>query len=176
MEKQNSAKSMIKSAPFQIPINEFDSVVCEEAAKEKKNEILEFITCHNEINSYEEFSIIKSMIIQAFGRGDLELLEIYLNKEIEINTDKQRLTFKINKTRKTASLFKVLKSQNCLIVPRTIEYEGDEYLITSVISSGQCRKQIKQILFPSNSAVQTIYEESFSGSKIGKIFFSSSIV
>ena len=56
---------MLKSTTYQIPINEFESAMCKEAAKEKKNEILELFTNHNEIRTSEKFENIKVLMQQA---------------------------------------------------------------------------------------------------------------
>lgn len=177
MENQNTAKSIPNFVPYQIPIEDFQYEMPEKASKEKKNEILELLSNHNEINSSEEFENINYLMKRACRRGDVELLEIYLNKEIEIDSEIGRLTFKINKANKTASLFKVLESRYPnLNVPRTIEYEGESYLITSIIGSGQYKKILKGIEFPSNSEVRTIYEDSFFLSEIESIFIPPSLI
>lgn len=161
---------------FQIPIGKFESEMCTQAAKEKKSQILDLFKNNNEIRSKEEFNDIKFFMKRAVSRGDLELLEIYLSEEIKVEIENKQFSFKINKERKTASLFEIYESLDDLIVPRAIKYGSEDYLVTSIIGSGSYLNEFKRINFPENSAVNTIYEYSFYLSGVETISIPSSLI
>ena len=163
---------------FQIPIGKFESEMLTQAAKEKKSEILDLFKNNNEIRSNEEFKNIKFFMKRAVSQGDLELLEIYLSEEIKVEIENKQFSFKINKERKTASLFKIYESLENLIVPRAIKYGSEDYLITSIIGSanGHYLNEFKRISFPENSAVSTIYEYSFYLSGVETISIPASLI
>ena len=176
MEYKNPAKPIPKGAPFKIPIKTFESEINNKSSKSKQKEILELLTNHNEISSYKEYQKIERMMQRACSQGDLELLEIYLNEEVKFEIEKELISFKINKKTKTASLFRVFTLNNKLIIPRTIKYEMEDYLITSVISSGERIKIVKNIEFSKDSEVRIIYEKSFYFSNVNSISFPASLI
>mgnify|MGYP007035365582 CR=1 FL=1 len=61
-----------------------------------------------------------------------------------IRNDSNTLTFKIDKTNRKASLFNTAENIKEVIIPRTIEYESVEYLITSVVD---VNKNLRKLLF-----------------------------
>ena len=104
--------------------------------------------------------------------GDLELIKILLSKTIHNNY--QKLQLKIDETNRTASLFNVYKDIEEVIIPRTVEHNSVEYLITSI--SGTLFK-IKTLKFVEDSAVKTFYGFMFPvSSKIKEIYFPASLV
>ena len=73
---------------------------------------------------------IECNLHDACRKGDFELIKIYLSKTIE--NDSESLKFKIDETNRTASLFKLSGHYEEIIIPRTVEHESVEYLITSI--------------------------------------------
>ncbi|KAK8838976.1 hypothetical protein M9Y10_032436 [Tritrichomonas musculus] len=82
------------------------------------------------------------------------------------------MTFKIDKANKTASLFRVHKNHDQVIIPRTVEHERTDYLITSI--SG-INTSIKIIKFEEDSAMKTFYRNAFQSSQIEEIHFPASL-
>ena len=103
---------------------------------------------------------------EACKEGDIELIKIYLSEKIE--NDSKDLTFKIDKTNKTASLFNANDNIKELIIPRTVTHEFTDYLITSI--SGNLL-YAQTIIFFEDSAVKTIYRNALFCSGIEKIYF-----
>ena len=83
------------------------------------------------------------------------------------------MKFKINKTNKTASLFKINSKQiEHLIVPRTVKHVSHEYLVTSICYLGGSTSTIK---FEENSSVNTIYQFALADSNVEEIYFQISL-
>ena len=123
MESQNQV--------INIPIEDYEDDMNTELSRDKKEEITELLTNHCQIRSQTELDKIKYKLHVACKKGDLELIKILLSETIENETND--LTFKINKTNKTASLFTINNEEiEHLIVPRTVKHESEEYLITSI--------------------------------------------
>ena len=96
-----------------------------ELSRDKKEEISELLTNHNQLLSQDELAEVNELHHEACKKGNLKLIEIYLNETIEDETN--NLKFKINKTNKTASLFKIKQIKH-LIVPRKVNHESEEFL------------------------------------------------
>ena len=69
-------------------------------------------------------------------------------------------------------MFKVKNEVEEVNIPRTVEHESIEYLITSIIGTGNSVKTIK---FSEDSAVKTFYKDSFLTSQIEEIYFPTSL-
>lgn len=76
MEEGNPQKSTFKSNLFEIPIEEFEECLISEAAKEKKNEILELFK-NNNLSCKEEFDEIKYDLKEFCIEGDVELIKLF---------------------------------------------------------------------------------------------------
>ena len=155
---------------IQIPIANYEEDMNTESSKEKKNEILDLFQNYNNLHAEQELKEVENKLHDACKEGDLELIQIYLNEQIE--NESKDLIFKIDKTKKTASLFKVNNDIEDLIIPRTIKHESINYLITSICGSIY---SIKNIKFEKDSSVKTIYKHAFSISEIEVICFPSSL-
>ncbi|KAK8849998.1 hypothetical protein M9Y10_018592 [Tritrichomonas musculus] len=148
MEKKSDHKLVLESMIFKIPIKEFEKDIDSVISKEKKLEIIELLGKSNKILTEEEFEEIEEELHEACQKGDIGLIKIYLSKCVQ--NEKQELTFKINETTKTASLFKVNTNISQLTIPRTIQYESTEYLITSITGTN---RDIKTINFVEDSGI-----------------------
>ena len=156
---------------FKIPIEEYEEYFDKELPKKEKKIIINLLNNSSSLRSKEEFEEIKMRLYTSCIDREFELIKIYLNEKIE--NESQDLTFKIDKTNQTASLFKVNKIFEQLIIPRTVKHESIDYLITSIAGTGN---HIKTIKFVENSAVRTIYPDAFSFSNIEEIYFPSSLI
>ena len=107
----------------------------------------------------------------AISRCDLDLIKIYLSETVE--NDSKDMSFKIDETNKTASLFQTNAKIDHIIVPRTIKYKSNKYLVTSISGINTALKTIK---FELNSAVRIIYGNAFESTYIEKISFPSTLI
>ena len=155
-----------RSKLFKIPIEEYEEDMNTETSKGKKREIFELLTNSNNLHSEKEFKEIKDKLHRACERGDLELIKIYLNETIK--NESQDMIFKIDKTNNTASLFRVNTKNDLLIIPRSVNHESIDYLITSI--SG-INFRFKSLNFAEDSAVKTIYGYAFENSLLNEIYF-----
>ena len=155
MEDKYIQQSIMELESYKIPINKYENDMVTGLAKKKRNEILDLLINHNNLHSKEEFDEIKRLLHISIQKCDLELIKIYLSERIE-NCSKS-LVFKIDKINHTASLFKINNWTDNLI-PRAIEYESTEYLITSIC--GTC-EGIDELKFVEDSKVKTIYRNAF---------------
>ena len=131
MEGKNTQKSI---PVFEIPIKDYETDMEKESSKEKKNEILDLLKNHNQLKSESEFNEIKSRLHHACQKGDLDHIKILLSETIKNST--KDLTYKIDKTTHTASLFKVDQNLENLTIPRTVKHEMKDYLVTSITGLG----------------------------------------
>ena len=170
MEGKLTQKSTLEQEMVRILNEEFDKDMETDSALEKKKEILDLFTNYNKLVSEQEFDQVISKLHMACRDCDLELIKICLSETIE--DESKNLTFKIDKTNKTASLFNVNDKIEDLFIPRTINHESTDYLITSI--TGICRN-IKSLKFSEDSAVKTIYGNVFSFSHIEELYFPESL-
>ena len=142
-----------------------------ESAKAKKNEILNLLKNYSKLRAEKEFNAIKYNLHEVCKDGDLDLIKIYLCVTVENHS--KTFKFKIDETNQTASLFRVNEDIEEVIVPRTVEHESVEYLITSISGTSHNLKTLK---FAEDSAVKTIYGYAFPYmSEIKNIYFPSSL-
>ena len=153
---------------IKIPIENYEKDIDAHFSKEKKSEILDLFTKSNNLRSKREFREIQSYLQEACLQGDIDLIKIYLSETIQT----EDLTFKIDRTTKTASLFQVSSNISQIIIPRTVQHKSIEYLITSITGTN---RDIKTVKFAEDSAVNAIYFRAFSRSKINEIQFPSSL-
>ena len=154
---------------YQVPIEEFQGELSI-LAEEKKEKVIDLLKNNSNIDSSKQFEDMKQILGLAIRRFDLELINILLMKEIT----KDGMKLKIDTKNNTASLFDIINSDRMPIdftVPRSINHEMKEYIITSIISSSiDNSKLISSLHFSNDSEVHTIYENSFYNSKIKSLF------
>lgn len=97
---------------------------------------------------------------------------IETNKKIR----QEGLVYSINEEEKTASVIRYKSKKKELIIPRSIEHESNEYLITSISKYAFDSSKVKSISFAYNSELRTIEEDAFVGSLITKISIPASVV
>ena len=138
MEGKNTQKSILA---FEIPIGVYENDMNRESSKGKKNEIHDLLKNHNQLKSEAEFREIEDQMHYACRDGNLELIQILLSEPIQ--DDSKDFTFKIDKTKHTALLFKVNKNLKDFTVPRTVKHGIEDYLVTSILSLS-VRQQISE--------------------------------
>lgn len=170
MEGKNKQELTLKSKMIEIPIIEYEEDMETESAREKKKEILDLFQNYNNLRSEEELKEVENMLHRAVKIGDLELIKIYLSETIE--NDSKDLIFKIDRTNKTASLFKNKSKSEEIIIPRTVTHKSTEFLITNMCGIGA---ECKTVKFVEDSAVERFYSYTYSDSEIEKIYFPESL-
>lgn len=96
-----------------------------------------------------KFSNFSWTIIIFYQLKFLKRFLFFLN--VKFKNYSKDLAFKIGKVNKRASLFKVKKSIDHLIIPKTAEYESTDYLITSI--NCVCNFSIRIVDFVEDSTV-----------------------
>lgn len=81
----------------------------------------------------------------------------------------------INKLEKTASIINSGRYKINLTIPRSIEIDSIEYVITSISENAFNHCDIRSVQFSSDSKLQIIEKKAFFGSFIEKIFLPSSL-
>ena len=70
----------------------------------------------------------------------------------------------------------IIHASNQFVVPRSINYKSDEYLITSISGFiNEKNPNVKTVKFDKNSKVTTIYQNAFSSLYIEEIYFPDSL-
>lgn len=87
------------------------------------------------------------------------------------------IVYDINKENKTASVVSNNDENGEIIIPRSIEYEEQDYIVKAINEgSFKSSQTIKSIIFPANSKVETIEKEAFADSSIENVFIPSSVI
>lgn len=84
--------------------------------------------------------------------------------------------YSINTDENTASIIKVPSNQEAITIPRTIQYESIEYIITSISKSALYSTKVKSVQFTEDSEIKSFEDDSFSDSSIESIMIPSSLV
>ena len=151
--KENSFKILIED----FDISEYD---------EKGEEILNLLI-NNNFLTLDQYQNISEILQKAIKDKDIELIEILLSEEIETND----FLYKINPNRQTASIYKFLRNDNNIVVPRSIMHNRECYSITSIIDSGSKNpKYHKKLKFVEDSELHTVHENSFNDSSIEYLY------
>lgn len=79
------------------------------------------------------------------------------------------IIYLINEEKKTAGVGGSISESKEILIPYSIIYGTQEYVITSILNSSFKNLEIKSIQFPTNSQIHTFEKESFSNSMIESI-------
>lgn len=111
-------------------------------------------------------------ILKACKEGNIK--KILLLTNLLLNDDDFK--YSVDTNTKTASISKCLNPVSEVIIPYSITYNSEEYIITSIAEGAfQNSQNIKTILFPTNTKVQIIGKLSFAESSIENILIPSSV-
>ena len=89
-----------------------------------------------------------------------------LNLHIKI-TEQDSFVYSLNEQEKTASVISNKSQDTDIIIPRSINYNGQEYIITSISEDAfRDLTQLKSIQFPPDSEIQKIEQNAFFNSTI----------
>ena len=79
------------------------------------------------------------------------------------------LTFNINTIDRKAEVIGMNKKSKLIFVPRTITFQGNQYLVTKICERAFSHTILKKIEFASNSGIEYIGKDAFSFSKLERI-------
>lgn len=131
------------------------------------------LLCFNKIKSHEEFKNIEKELFEACENEDIELIEWLTQEEIE---DESGLIFKINQKDKTAAVFRHSKEIEKVIIPRSIKYKNEEFIVTTILNAFNEDKTIETVQFDQNSELTIIGKSAFKNSSIKSISIPSKVV
>lgn len=124
------------------------------------------------IESNEQFLEIKDELYKACQDENLKLVG-YLTQKV---TQQNGLTFSLNKKDMTAAVLHNKTNLKEVLIPRTIKYENQEYIVTNIVENSFNRNiEIKTVLFPTDSEVQTIEKNSFTESSLESIYIPANV-
>ena len=87
-----------------------------------------------------------------------------------------KLSYNLNEEDKTASVFGNNLYLGDIVIPRSINYENQQYIVTSISKCAfKDQKSIKNISFPPDSELETIEEDAFLSSSIESISIPSHV-
>lgn len=93
-----------------------------------------------------------------------------------MNTSKDSLNFELNNHNFTAKVIKSPKASGNVIIPRSVTYQNQEFLITKIgKESFFLNTEIKSISFADDSELHTIEKNAFYDSKIEEIYLPSKL-
>lgn len=103
------------------------------------------------------------------------ILDQITNKQLKVN--QIPFTYLINKEEKTAKIIGTDHANGDFIIPRSINYEGQDFIISSIREQlfSYCLK-IKSIQFSPDSEVRQIEKKLFPGSSIKKVFIPNKVI
>lgn len=136
----------------------------------KRNEnfrkINQILFLKNIFSSLENFKEIKNELYEACRIKDIDYVNFLTKKRIQ----QDDLIYVLDEKEKTAGLLSTKNEKENIFVPRSIFYEKEEFLVTSIIkNSFQNSQSIKSIQFPVDSELKIIESYSFHGSSLQSI-------
>lgn len=87
----------------------------------------------------------------------------------------RNLEYILNITKKEAAVFRILKDKSPTIIPKSIMYKSQEYIVTSILDNAFLLSSIRTIRFPPDSEIKEIGKEAFKFSKIESISIPSQV-
>lgn len=93
-----------------------------------------------------------------------------------LKVEQDQIEYSLNKEDKTAAIIKCLKRvHEDIIIPRSVLYEGNEFIIVSINDESFYKSRIKSIKFAPDSELQTIGTRAFDKSFIESVSLPSSL-
>lgn len=99
------------------------------------------------------------------------------SNEQGIKVEEDGIVYLINKEEKTAGVYKTNTEEQSVIIPRSLQYEGQEYIITRIMkdSFNSPYEEITSVQFAKDSNLLIIEKEAFNKSYLEKIDIPASI-
>lgn len=134
------------------------------------NQIIQILFNNIQIETFSRFKKVKGELLNAVDRGNTKLVDLLTRREVTING----LSYVLYD--KTASLFLDVSATGDVIIPRSIIFNSNEYIITEICEgSFKSSSNINSIQFDVNSMVKLIDNLTFSKSSIKKILIPASV-
>lgn len=134
--------------------------------------IINYLFRKDGIESFFEYSEYKKELVDACINEDAQTVDILTKTKIK--TDKS--IYILNKKEKTARLFRDLALTEQVFIPRSIYYQNDEYLITSIMANAFIKQNnFYSIEFPNDSELRIIESKAFFLSKLEYIIIPSHV-
>lgn len=140
---------------------------------QKYQEIISNLFKKSRIDSYSKFLEIKKDLFLNCCEEDEKQVYFLTCKKIEHDG----ISYIINEDDKTASVYQCISEKDEILIPKSIKYKGNAYLITKILEdSFQSTYNLKTITFSEDSELQTIEKNSFRYSHLEKISFPANLI
>lgn len=140
---------------------------------EKYGQIIHLLFKNSGINSQSSFYQLCQKLRKACLKENVKLVDLLTRKKVQQNG----LLYVLNEKEGTAGVFRNLTDKNEVIIPRSIEYESKEFIVTTIHeNSFKNSNKIESIDFPQDSNLSIIEEYAFLNSSLKKISIPASVV
>ena len=96
---------------------------------DKLNQIIKIITEDNELESSEQLANARKTLLKSCFNEDIEIVRWLVKREF---TDENGISYKIDSSTKTASIFSISSTQKDIFLSKSIKYNDIEYIITNI--------------------------------------------
>lgn len=143
-----------------------------EQKTKEHHQIYSFLFNNNGIDSHERFMQVKDELFVACQNEDVKLVDLLTRREVQ----QDGLSFALDDKELTAGVFRNISASGDIIIPRSVNYESSEYLVSTIYEKAfkECQT-IKSVKFPENSELHLIEKDAFSNSSIENILVPPSV-
>lgn len=140
---------------------------------DKLNQIIKIIKEDNELESSEQLANSRKTLFKSCFNEDVELVRWLVKREF---TDENGISYKIDSSTKTASIFSISSTQKDIFISKSIKYGDIEYSITNIFCFSCSFTDLKSVKFDENSHLQSLGFLSFSETLIESISIPSTVI
>lgn len=134
--------------------------------------IIDLLFRKSGIDSYFDFVEYKKELIEACEKEDTKVVDILTRTKVKTDN----FIFVLNEDEKTASLLRDLSISEQVFIPRSIRYQNNDYLITSILpNSFKNISNFFTVQFPSDSELKRIERYAFFYSNLLEIAIPSHV-
>ncbi|KAK8896976.1 hypothetical protein M9Y10_014906 [Tritrichomonas musculus] len=137
----------------------------------KNHQIIEILFKESKFDTISDFLKVKSDLKNDCIEENISYVKIFLRKKIEQNG----FSFYLNEEDKTASLFHILGEKDSVCIPRSVNYNSQEYVITEIFQNSFECSTAKSIEFSEDSEILSIDGYSFSESSVENLTIPASL-
>ena len=102
-------------------------------------------------------------------------LKFFITQHKLNNIAQDNLVYSLNDKEKTAKIINNNQANGDILIPRSIIYKSEEYIVTSIRKKSFSDSNIKSIKFSPDSELKKIEKEAFSNSQIESILIPSTV-
>lgn len=126
----------------------------------KYQQIIYFLFNNYGFHDYENYLKYQSRLINECYRQDSDFVDFLTRRKVE----KDGLIFIINENQKTASLLFNFSDKKDILIPKSVFFESDEFLVTEIAEGAfKYDEFITSVCFEEDSELRTIGKEAFIG-------------